>query len=129
MSEELLALQNLSDRVSYVIDKHLMPLGHFTDRQQLFAAAESFYNKLVVADKYKPEKKLQHGVTLIKATSGTSDQSQSLGDDYGLSEVIFQILLISSSYLKNYEMFVSVSFHAVLLYRTERQCEVLLFQM
>ena len=83
----MLALPNLSERISHIIDKHLMPLEHFSDRQQLHTAAESFYKKLVIADKYKPEKKLQHGITLIKASSATSDQPQSLGDDYGLSEV------------------------------------------
>ena len=62
-----------------------MPLGGFTDREQLCIAAESFYKKLIIADKYKPSIKLQHGVTLIKAAGG--EQSHNLGDDYGLSQV------------------------------------------
>ena len=86
--EELLALPNLTDRISLVVDKHLMPVGGFTDRKQVCIAAESFYRKLVIADKYKPNAKLRHNATLIKAANGTSDQPHSLGDDYGLSEVI-----------------------------------------
>ena len=88
LSEELLGLPTLDERISHIVDKHLLPLGHFSDRKQLFVAAESFYNKLVIADKYKPGKKLQSGVTLIKAANSTSEQSHSLGDEYGLSEVI-----------------------------------------
>ena len=64
-----------------------MPLGSFTDRKQVCIAAESFYRKLVIADKYEPNAKLLHNITLVKAANGTSEQPQSLGDDYGLSEV------------------------------------------
>lgn len=50
---------------------------------QLADAASSFYFKLVAADKYKPSKKFNGNVTLIRAI----DNYVQLGHDYGLSDV------------------------------------------
>lgn len=46
-------------------------------------AAESFYKKLVIADKYQTNSVFNGSVTFIKA----KDNFVQLGDDYGLSEV------------------------------------------
>lgn len=52
-------------------------------KDQLAAAAASFYYKLVAADKYKPTSAFKGPVTLIRAL----DNYVQMGDDYGLSEV------------------------------------------
>lgn len=49
----------------------------------LSSAAASLYYKLVAADKYKPTKKFNGSITLIRAI----DNYVELGDDYGLSDV------------------------------------------
>lgn len=51
-------------------------------------AARSFYERLKIADMYKPDGKMELDITLIKAEK--SDISSSSGDmdkDYGLSQV------------------------------------------
>lgn len=53
---------------------------------QLAKAAQSFYEKLVAADKYKPTAQFNGEITLVKA----SDNYVQLGKDYGLSEVCKQ---------------------------------------
>lgn len=53
-------------------------------KEELAAAAASFYYKLVAADKYKPNTQFKGPVTLIRAI----DNYVQMGDDYGLSEVI-----------------------------------------
>lgn len=57
-------------------------------KEQLAAAAASFYYKLVAADKYKPNSHFKGPVTLIRAI----DNYVQLGDDYGLSEVSFIVI-------------------------------------
>lgn len=49
----------------------------------LAAAADSFYRKLVVADAYRPARRLRAPVTLFSAR----DNYVTLGDDYGLRAV------------------------------------------
>ncbi|XP_049809979.1 fatty acid synthase isoform X1 [Schistocerca nitens] len=51
--------------------------------EQLAKAAESFYHKLMAADKYQPSAQYAGSVTLVRA----KDNYVSLGDDYGLSKV------------------------------------------
>uniref|UniRef100_A0A8D8PNC5 Fatty acid synthase n=1 Tax=Cacopsylla melanoneura TaxID=428564 RepID=A0A8D8PNC5_9HEMI len=46
-------------------------------------AAESFYQKLVLGDKYKPSSKLTGEIQLVRA----KDNYVTLGDDYGLSSI------------------------------------------
>lgn len=50
---------------------------------ELAAAAESFYRKLVIGDAYKPAGKLRAPVTLFTAR----DNYVTVGDDYGLRDV------------------------------------------
>ena len=54
-------------------------------------AVESFYRKLVIADKYKPATKLSSDITLIKATE-KHQEAGALGADYGLSQVLHCII-------------------------------------
>ncbi len=77
----------MEQRVAHVVDKHLMPLGLQTDREALCQAAESFYNKLTIADRYKPGAKIKGSVTLTRATQSRQKQMHVLGHDFGLSEV------------------------------------------
>lgn len=58
--------------------------------EDVAAAATSFYWKLAAADKYKPVDKFHGKVTLVKAI----DNYIQMGEDYGLSEVIYIILVI-----------------------------------
>jgi fatty acid synthase len=78
---ELVALKTWEERLAratqIVSDSAPYP------KEQLAAAAASFYYKLVAADKYKPNSHFKGPVTLIRAI----DNYVQLGDDYGLSEV------------------------------------------
>lgn len=81
---ELTNLKSLEERLALttqILDK-ATPFAP----EQLTAAASSFYFKLVAADKYKPSKKFNGNVTLIRAI----DNYVELGNDYGLSEVCKQ---------------------------------------
>ena len=49
-------------------------------------AAESFYKKLIIADKYKPDSVLSRPVLLITASSRHNNQD-AIGADYGLGKV------------------------------------------
>merc|ERR1712226_437659 len=69
LTSELLAKRDSESRVSHVVDI-LMETQQFSDRHDLEDAAKSFYDKLIIADKYKPEDKVTSKVTLIKAASG-----------------------------------------------------------
>ncbi|KAF5278958.1 hypothetical protein FQA39_LY05636 [Lamprigera yunnana] len=56
------------------------------------AAANSFYYKLVAADKYKPSTNFKGEITLIKAI----DNYVSAGEDYGLNAVCKQKVIVQS---------------------------------
>ena len=58
----------------------------FSDEQEVSAAMKSFYRKLLMADSYSPDVKLNTDVLLIKAQAGRQ-QGDSLGDDLGLGQV------------------------------------------
>ncbi|KAI5717132.1 hypothetical protein M8J77_000765 [Diaphorina citri] len=51
--------------------------------QDVAKAAESFYQKLVLGDKYRPSSKLSGDIQLVRA----QDNYVTLGDDYGLSAI------------------------------------------
>jgi hypothetical protein len=62
-------------------------------RDNIILIAKRFHNKLLLAEKYVPSKKIQCQTTLFRVQTG-SEYSQTIGDDYGLSTVrIFVIFL------------------------------------
>lgn len=70
-----------------VIEK-LKPTGLFKDTDSLNMAARSFYERLKIADMYKPDGKMELDITLIKAEkSDISSSSSDMDKDYGLSQV------------------------------------------
>ena len=85
LTEELLSQSSLEQRVAHIVDTYLKPLAIFTqtEREDLCQAAQTFFNKLVIADRYSPDNRLNSKVTLIKS----SQHVHSLSNDYGLSEV------------------------------------------
>ncbi len=89
MTEDLLSYTSLHQRVNHVVDKYLAPLDIFThtEREDLCQAAEAFFNKLVIADRYSPERKLSSRVTLVKSSQTSMEPLHSLAEDFGLSEV------------------------------------------
>jgi hypothetical protein len=60
------------------------------DVEELEEAVHSFYKKLLIADNYKPESKFGGKAILIKALKNAF--SEILGEDYSLSQVIFNKL-------------------------------------
>ncbi|XP_044270431.1 fatty acid synthase [Tribolium madens] len=78
---ELMALKTWEERVARATQ--LVSGAAPYPKDQLAAAAASFYYKLVAADKYKPNTPFKGPVTLIRAI----DNYVQMGDDYGLSEV------------------------------------------
>ncbi len=85
LTEGLLSQSSLEQRVEYAVDTYLQPLAIFTQtgRKDLCHAAQTFFNKLVIADRYSPDSRLNSKVTLVKS----SQHVHSLSKDYGLSEV------------------------------------------
>lgn len=69
-------------------------------------AAESFYKKLVIADKYQTTSVFNGSVTFIKA----KDNFVQLGDDYGLSEVriehrkLHKVIFFLNIFLFNFQV-------------------------
>ncbi len=89
MTEDLLSYTSLHQRVNHVVDKYLASLDIFTHttREDLRQAAEAFFNKLDIADRYSPERKLRSSVTLVKSSHTSKEPLHSLAEDFGLSEV------------------------------------------
>nr|ARI45075.1 fatty acid synthase [Leptinotarsa decemlineata] len=87
---ELVGLQTWEERLSKAMEK----LDGITPYklEDLATAATSFYEKLVAADKYSPSDKFSGEVTLVKAI----DNYVQMGDDYGLSEVCKQKVVVES---------------------------------
>ncbi|XP_065226660.1 fatty acid synthase-like [Planococcus citri] len=52
--------------------------------QELSSAVKSFYSKLIIGDKYKPEGKLKADTILVRAT----DNWVTLDQDYGLNQIV-----------------------------------------
>jgi fatty acid synthase len=95
LSEECNALKSHQAKLEWTVSK-LQAFGSFPDRADLLAAVESFWCKLMMADAYKPAKKLQcASVQLFKATEG-HNEAQGLGSDYGLSEVCSAPVVVHS---------------------------------
>ena len=81
------SLPDYKSRVQAAVS-HLLATNQLSDIEDLTLAADSFYNKLVMADAYSLKDKLSKSteVILIKAVESDPDV-KSLGSDYGLSEV------------------------------------------
>ncbi|KAL3275414.1 hypothetical protein HHI36_020177 [Cryptolaemus montrouzieri] len=90
IASELMQLKSWEERLARTT-KILAEIVPFSE-EQLSVAASSFFQKLVAADKYKPTKKFNGPVTLIKA----NDNYVQLGEDYGLSEVCKEKVKIES---------------------------------
>lgn len=80
--QELQSLSSWEARLSK--SSELLAGSSVYSSDQLAAAAESFYFKLKIADQYQPKFKYGGDLILIRA----KDNYVSLGDDYGLSQVI-----------------------------------------
>jgi hypothetical protein len=67
---------------------HLLATNQLSDKDDLTAAADSFFRKLVMVDQYSMKGQLEvtTQVILIKAADG-HPQAETLGTDYGLSQV------------------------------------------
>jgi len=85
MSSKLQSQSDWKARLQVAID-YLFATNQFTNRGELELAAESFYKKLVIADKYKPDAMLSHPILLVTASSRHNNQD-AIGADYGLSKV------------------------------------------
>ena len=87
LTTEMASLPDYKSRIQAAVD-HLLASNQLSDSEDLTSAADSFYNKLVMADAYSLKGKLKESteVVLIKAVEADPDV-KSLGSDYGLSEV------------------------------------------
>ena len=85
---ELTALKSWEERLNRATQ---ILSGHtpYSDKD-VKAAANSFYYKLVAADKYKPSTTFKGEITLVKAI----DNYVSAGDDYGLDSVCKQKVVV-----------------------------------
>jgi fatty acid synthase len=91
VKKELMALGTLEERVTRTAELAHKAMSHI-DVEELEEAVHSFYKKLLIADNYKPESKFGGKAILIKALKNAF--SEILGEDYSLSQVIFNKLLI-----------------------------------
>ena len=85
MNSRLQSQPDWKARLHVAID-YLFATNQFTNRSELEMAAESFYKRVVIADKYKPDAILSRPVLLITASSRHPNQD-AIGIDYGLSKV------------------------------------------
>ena len=85
MSARLQSQPDWKARLHIAID-YLFTNNQFTNRSEIEMAAESFYKKLIIADKYKPDSVLSRPVLLITASSRHNNQD-AIGADYGLGKV------------------------------------------
>jgi fatty acid synthase len=58
-----------------------------SDAEDLKIAALAFFNRLVMADSYKPSSKLNRSNVMLVRASQTTKEAEQLGSDYGLHEV------------------------------------------
>ena len=96
LTTELTGLPDYKSRLETTVG-HLLTAGHRSDREDLTAAADSFFDKLMMADSYCTTDMLDAmtAVLLVKAESG-HPQVNKLGADYGLSQVCMYLYLHSN---------------------------------
>lgn len=87
MTEECNALPDHDSKIRWTAEK-LKATGVLKDAlEDIEAAIESFWRKLVISDGYKPSKKLSCNTVRLFRAIGGHLEAQGLGKDYGLGEV------------------------------------------
>ncbi|CAF3633377.1 unnamed protein product, partial [Adineta steineri] len=81
---ELANLSSYDERLQYAAQ--LLDQTVHIGKDNIILIAKQFHNKLLLAEKYIPSKKIQCQTTLFRVQTG-SEYSQTIGDDYGLSTV------------------------------------------
>uniref|UniRef100_A0A913I721 Fatty acid synthase n=1 Tax=Strongyloides stercoralis TaxID=6248 RepID=A0A913I721_STRER len=82
---ELLQLPSFKARVQKVVDT-VMTTGLFKSPETIEFACKAMRSKFLMADKYRPIKKFNGHITLIKAEQGAA-REEDVGSDYGISQV------------------------------------------
>ena len=101
-------LSDLANLSSY--DARLQFAAEILDKKinigidNIILIAKRFHNKLLLAEKYAPSKKIQCQTTLFRVQTG-SEYSQAIGDDYELSTVRNLIFFILNKNELNYFLF------------------------
>ena len=96
MSQKLKSCENWEAQVKVAVD-YIYSAAPFMSKSDLAAAAVSFYNKLVIADKYTPNEKLHSvNIRLVKASSNDPNHEDDT-NDFDLNKVIRSSSSSSSS--------------------------------
>ncbi|CAB3400922.1 unnamed protein product [Caenorhabditis bovis] len=82
---ELLQQRGFKARVQKVVDT-VMTTGLFKSPDTVAFACEAMHAKFLMADKYKPARKFNGHITLIRAEQGAA-REEDVGQDYGISQV------------------------------------------
>uniref|UniRef100_A0AC35U6Z3 Carrier domain-containing protein n=1 Tax=Rhabditophanes sp. KR3021 TaxID=114890 RepID=A0AC35U6Z3_9BILA len=82
---ELLQLPGFKARIQKVVET-VMQTGLFKSPDTIQFACEAMRSKFLMADKYKPERKFNGLITLIRAEQGAA-REEDVGQDYGISQV------------------------------------------
>uniref|UniRef100_A0A0N4ZTR7 Fatty acid synthase n=1 Tax=Parastrongyloides trichosuri TaxID=131310 RepID=A0A0N4ZTR7_PARTI len=82
---ELLQLPSFKARIQKVVDT-VMTTGLFKSPETIQFACEAMHAKFLMADKYKPSRKFNGHITLIRAEQGAA-REEDVGADYGISQV------------------------------------------
>ncbi|CAI5456722.1 unnamed protein product [Caenorhabditis angaria] len=82
---ELLQQPGFKARVQKVVDT-VMTTGLFKSPDTVAFACEAMHAKFLMADKYKPGRKFDGHITLIRAEQGAA-REEDVGQDYGISQV------------------------------------------
>jgi len=86
MLTDLANLPSYDARLQYAAE--LLDKTIHVGTDNVILIAKRFHNKLLLAEKYVPSKKIQCQTTLFRVQTG-SEYSQTIGDDYQLSTVRF----------------------------------------
>uniref|UniRef100_A0A0N5CAY3 Fatty acid synthase n=1 Tax=Strongyloides papillosus TaxID=174720 RepID=A0A0N5CAY3_STREA len=82
---ELLQLPSFKARIQKVVDT-VMTTGLFKSPDTIQFACEAMRSKFIMADKYRPVRKFNGHITLIRAEQGAA-REEDVGSDYGISQV------------------------------------------
>ena len=84
MLNDLANLPSYEDRLNFVAE-YLQPVISI-GIENIILLAKHFHTKLLLGEKYLPSKQITCRTTLFRAET-SSEYSQTIGDDYGLSTV------------------------------------------
>jgi len=88
LTEELLRMPSFEQKVQYIV-RELMAKSQFAfEPMDLDQAAKSYAAKLFMSHKYQPKQVLQMSEALLIKSGQRTNIAQSLGEDYGLGNVI-----------------------------------------